>query len=315
MTVVGVRSSSSTGVERYVRLLAGALVAERVEYLCADEPLRGCDAHWHLANSSRSAVWQAPRHRRPYVVTVHDVVPRTAALERAYAHFVYPRIVGRATRIIVHSAYAADLLAERSGVDGARLAVVPHPAPRGPELSRAEARASLGWNESDLVAVLPGASRSVKLIAEALEASAGTPWRIALAGEPRDRALVRLADETGALMLSSPDDAAYQCAIAAADCVLVLRRGSVGETNGPLLDALGARRAVLATATGSIPEVAAGAVELCDPTVVSIHRGLIELADDARRAELEELAGCRASALDWRASARAHRAIFDEVFG
>jgi glycosyltransferase involved in cell wall biosynthesis len=315
MTVAGVRSSSSTGVERYVRLLAGALAAEHVEYLCAAEPVRGCDAHWHLANSSRGVAWQAPRHRRPFVVTVHDVIPRAAVLERAYARFVYPLVVERAVRIIVHSSFAADLLAARSGVDVARLDVVPHPVPRGPSLSRVEARALLGWDGGELVAVLPGAARSVKLVAEALEATAGTPWRLALVGEPRDRGLVRLARESGACVLPSPDYATYQRAFAGADCVLVLRRGSVGETNGPLLDALGAKRAVLATATGSIPEVADGAVELCEPTVRSIRGGLLDLADASRRTELEELAGRRALALDWADSARAHRAIFEEVFG
>ena len=67
-------------------------------------------------------------------------------------------------------------------------------------------------------------------------------------------------------MLPDPSDADYERAIVASDCVLCLRAGSVGETNGPLLDALGAGRAVLATATGSIPEVAGDAALYCDGT-------------------------------------------------
>ena len=126
---------------------------------------------------------------------------------------------------------------------------------------------------------------------------------------------MRLAQRGGALVCESPADGEYQRAVVAADCVLVLRRDSVGETNGPLLDAIGAHRAVLATATGAIPEVAAGAAELCLPDTGSIGRGLAALADDGRRAELETLAASRAEDLDWSASARAHRTIFEEVFG
>ncbi len=163
--------------------------------------------------------------------------------------------------------------------------------------------------------MLPGAVRSVKLVGEAVAAASGSGWRLALVGEPREPELVRLAQRGGALVCSSPADDEYQRAVVAADCVLVLRRDSVGETNGPLLDAIGAHRAVLATATGAIPEVAGDAAELCLPETDSISRGLAALADDGRRNELEALAAIRAADLDWSTSARAHRAIFEEVFG
>jgi glycosyltransferase involved in cell wall biosynthesis len=157
--------------------------------------------------------------------------------------------------------------------------------------------------------------RSVKLVSEAVAAASVSGWRLALVGEPREPDLVDYARGEGAYVRLSPDDATYQRALLAADCVLVLRRDSVGETNGPLLDALGAHRAVLATATGSAPEVAAGAAALCAPETPAIGRGLRALADENRRAELEALAAARAADLTWAASARAHRAIFEEVFG
>jgi glycosyltransferase involved in cell wall biosynthesis len=313
MTVAGIRNAGSTGVERYVRLLAASLAHVGVDYRCGAGPARGSHAHWHLANSSRGALWQTPLHRRPYVVTLHDVVPRTPALAPVYRSLVYPLVLRRAARVIVHSAYAADLLAEIAGIRA--VDVVPHPAPRMPELSRAEARLALGWSGEAPIAVLPGAARAVKLVAEAVAATAGTPWRLALVGEPRDAALVRSARANGALVLPHADETTYQHALLAADCVLVLRRGSVGETNGPLLDALGAGRAVLATATGSIPEVAGGAAELCAPETGSVREGLRLLLDDGRRSELERRTARRGTELDWSASAHAHRAIFEEVFG
>jgi len=315
MKIVGVRSSGSTGVAHYAGLLAESLASRGVEYECSEAPVPGWDAHWHLANSSRAAVWQAPRHERPYVVTVHDVVPRTRALTPFYSGVVYPLAVRRAARVIVHSRMAAELLAARARVALDRIDVIPHPAPRLPPLTREEARAELGWPAGERVAVLPGAIRSVKLVAEALAAAEHTDWRLALVGEPRDRELVRFARDHGAYVSAAPSDNVYQRAVLAADCVLVLRRNSVGESNGPLLDALAAHRAVLATATGAIPEVANGAAELCGSDVPSIRRGLLTLADDCRRSELERLAASRAAELDWSESARAHAALFTEVFG
>jgi glycosyltransferase involved in cell wall biosynthesis len=181
-------------------------------------------------------------------------------------------------------------------------------------LTREEARAELGWSQTEKIAVLPGAVRSVKLVAEAVAAANQSGWRLALVGEPREPDLVTYARGYGALVCESPADELYRRAVVAADCVLVLRRDSVGETNGPLLDAIGAGRAVLATATGAIPEVAGDAAELCEPDTVSIARGLVALADRGRRAELEALAASRARDLDWSVSARAHRSIFEEAF-
>src|SRR5262249_46961149 len=72
MIVTGVRSPRSVGIERYARHLSAALHDAGVDYRCRDRVGRGSAAHFHLANSSRAAVLQAPRLAGPYVLTVHD---------------------------------------------------------------------------------------------------------------------------------------------------------------------------------------------------------------------------------------------------
>ena len=94
--------------------------------------------------------------------------------------------------------------------------------------------------------------------------------------------------------------------------MLVLRRSSVGESNGPLHDALGAGRAVLATAVGSIPEAAGEAALLCAPEPESIRAGLEQLS--AAQAGLEVAARARARELSWQASAAAHAELFRTVW-
>jgi glycosyltransferase involved in cell wall biosynthesis len=87
--------------------------------------------------------------------------------------------------------------------------------------------------------------------------------------------------------------------------VLVLRCRSVGESNGPLLDAIGAGRAVVASAVGSIPEVAAGCARLV-PAGGDLAAAFEELLSADARAGLEARAAARAEELTWAASAARH---------
>ena len=283
MRVTGIHTRTSLGVSRYCARLAEALRAEGVEYVLAERA--GAAPHWHLANSSRRALAEAPLARGPFVVTGHDLRPRTRALEPLYRLVANPLVLRRAAAVVVHSSYAASLLSDRR-----RAHVIPHPATSFPPLERHAARRALGWDDEERVALLPGVPKSAKLVAEA-KASVRRPWRL--------------------VVLGTVDDDTYARAFAGADAVLVLRRDSVGESNGPLLDGLGAGRAILATRVGSIPEVAGEAAVLC--TRGTIARGLEEVWE--RRAELEQRARSRAAELSWAASARAHAALFGEVFG
>jgi glycosyltransferase involved in cell wall biosynthesis len=312
LAVRGVADACSLGVARYARRLREALEEHGVRYALAERPRSG-PAHHHLANSSRALLRDRRGRRYPFAVTVHDVVPRTSVLVPVYRLLAYPRL-REARAVIVHSAFAADLLVREAGSAPARLEVIAHPARRPDEVDRLAARRALGWPEEATIAVLPGVIKAAKLVREALEAVERMPgWQIALAGRIADPGAANAARQQGGLVLADPDDEDYDRAIAAADCVLCLRGGSVGETNGPLLDALGAGRAVLATPTGSIPEVAGEAAAYCEGTADGIRRGLALLGSADVRADLERAASDRASELTWDASAALHAALFREV--
>jgi len=313
LTVAGVANPSSVGIWRYAGHLADALADTAVAYPLVDRP-GGRANHFHLANSARVFLRDVHRLRSPFVVTVHDVVPRTAALLPLYRRLAYPPLRRSDATTIVHSSFAADMLSREGGAPH-RLEVIPHAAPAAQAGDRGAARRSLGWREDELIVVLPGVIKPAKLVLEAMAAVLGAGrMRLALAGKIADRNAARRAQDEGALILADPDDVSYELAIVAADCVLCLRSGSVGETNGPLLDALGAGRAVLATPTGSIPEVAGEAVRYCDGTEAGIRSGLLDLADDRTRDELERAARRRAATLSWEASAAHHADLFREVF-
>jgi glycosyltransferase involved in cell wall biosynthesis len=314
LAVVGVRNPRSYGVARYAARLGEALREERVSYRLEERPPRAGRVHFHLANSSRRFLAGAHGHPSAFVVTVHDVVPRKRSLLPLYRLLAYPRLA-RSAAVVVHTRFAADMLRREMGTVPARLEVIPFPAQQPRRADRSEARRALAWPEDALIAVVPGVIKSVKLAREALEASSGSPnWRVALVGSLGDRDVAKAARAAGALVLAEPRDDDYERAIVASDCVLCLRSGSVGETNAPLLEALGAGRAVLATPTGSIPEVAGDSVLYCDGTPGGIRSGLADLSHSSLRAELERAASARAAGLTWRASARTHASLFREVF-
>lgn len=315
--VSGVHQPRSLGVSRYVERLSAACQQQGLQYLPASAPVGDMLSHFHLGNSSRRVAWQAAREERPFLLTLHDVVPRTRALAPLYRHGVYPFAVARAASLLCHSSFAADLLAREAGIALARIQVVPHPASPAPGLTRSQALAALGLEEGPPLFLLPGVLKRAKLVAEVVEAArpllAAGRLRLVLAGAVTDERTADEARNAGALVLGFPDDAVYRACLAASDCILVVRSRSVGETNGPLLDALGAGRAVLATPTGSIPEVAGDAVHYCEGTDRAIRTGLELLADETVRSALERAAARRALELTWEASAAHHAALFREV--
>src|SRR5262249_11538884 len=229
-----------------------------------------------------------------------------------YRHLVYP-VLRRAAVTVVHSGFAADLL-RHFGSRQRRVEVIPHPAATFASLDRQHARRSLGWEGDAPLLVLPGVLKGSKLVAQALAAAAPLVeqrrLRFALVGSVVDDSIPGLARSCGVDLIAAPSRKAYEQAIAAADCVLVLRESSIGETNGPLLDALGAGRAVLATPIGSIPEVAGDAALYCGPTMADIRASLTILCDPDELAGRAEAARPRAELFRRRLFAPAHQKLF-----
>jgi glycosyltransferase involved in cell wall biosynthesis len=167
--------------------------------------------------------------------------------------------------------------------------------------------------------VVPGILKSAKRIADLVRAAkpllAGGTIRLLLAGRVVDGAAADAARRAGAHVIDRPDDHLYERAIQAADVVVCVRARSVGESNGPLLDAIGAGKAVLASKIGSIPEVAGKAAWYvpADACVSELRSALQALAMPDLRLRRASAAAERAEELSWDAAATAHRELFEQV--
>jgi glycosyltransferase involved in cell wall biosynthesis len=309
---LGVHNPDSLGIGRYVRRLAAAIGELGEEYVPAAAPDRRSRVHLHLGNSSRRVAAQSLSLRRPYLLTVHDVVPRTPVLMPLYRAGIYPLCVRRARRIVVHSAFAAELLRTTAGVDAGRISVIAHPAtePR-PGLDVGAARAALGIADGPPLFVVTGVLKGAKVTDAVVAAAAPLirqgHARLLLAGRVVDRVAVAAALGLGAQVLENPDDLTYDRAVMAADCAVCLRADTVGESNGPVLDAIGAHKPLLCSRIGSMPEVAgAAALYVEDLGVDAIRAGLERLLDEDVREELRAAAARRARECSWARSAQEH---------
>jgi glycosyltransferase involved in cell wall biosynthesis len=318
--IAAVHDPRSLGVHRYVERLAGALAELAIDYRPVSRPCRGTTSHFHLANSTRAVVAHAARQRQPFLLTVHDVVPRAAVLRPAHRAVVVPLCVSRASLVVVHSRHAAELLMRTSAVPARRVVIVAFPATRPRSDDRSAARTALRLEpDGPPLFVLPGVLKAAKLVAETLRAAtpllASGRARLLLAGHVVDERVVSAAEAAGAVVLRDPPGAAYEHAIVAADAVLCMRAASVGETNAPLLDAIGAGRASLVTAVGSAPEVAGDSARVVAASVAGIRRGLEALLDEGERGARAAAACQRARQLTWSAAARRHAELLAEVGG
>lgn len=314
--IEGLRADGSLGVRHYADRLARALADLGINYRPREWAPSDHLRHFHLANSSRTALSAAAGRGEPYVLTIHDVLPRTPALVPVYRAWVWPWIVRRAAAVIVHSEHARQLLAIHAREDAR---VVFHPVSTPAVRDRSAARALLGWGPGAPIVVMPGVAKASKLSREAILACAPLITeglvRCVIAGRVSDPALRAAATRAGLTMIESPSTPIYQAAIVAADLVLVLRSGSVGEANGPLADALGAGRAVVATRSGSIPEHAGDAAIFTEPDVESIRAAILAAIPPAEQSRLEALSRGRRAALNWSRAARQHLEIFSSVWG
>ena len=316
--VAAVHDPRSIGVRGYVERLAVALGELGVDYRPASRPAPGAASHFHLANSTRAVVRHAARDRRPFLLTVHDVIPRTRAVRAAHRAVIVPLCVRRAVRVVVHSNHAASLLVSTAGISTGRVEIVPFPAPVPLSDDRTAARAALGLEADGApLFVLPGVLKPAKLVRETLCAAGPLlergRVRLLLAGQVADERLASEAVAAGAVVLRAPSAADYERAIVASDAVLCARADSVGESNGPLLEAIGAGRASLVTTVGSGPEVAADSGRVVAPTVAGIRAGIEALLDDAERDSRAAAARVLAAELTWERAARRHLELLGEI--
>lgn len=318
--IIAVHDRRSIGIATYVRRLGTAMNAIGVDYRPAARAGDDGTAHFHLANSTRSVLPAAACHRAPFLVTVHDVLPRARVLRPLQRALVAPICFGRASRVVVHSEHAARMLADLGAVDRRRVEIIPHPASTPRFVNAREARLALDIDPAGPpLFVLPGVLKAAKLVREVLWAAEplleAERLRLLLAGHVFDDSLARRAIELGAIVLPDPDVEAYERVIVAADAVICVRGATVGEANGPLLDAIGAGRPSLVSTVGSGPELAAGSARAVAPAPAAIRSGIEALLDAGERQQRAAHARERAAALTWHGAARRHRELLEEMTG
>lgn len=253
----------SLGIRRHAEELATALrnmgqparVAARLD---GPEPV-----HFDFGNASRSLLPSMAR-RRGDLVTVHDVVPRAGWVRYLLAP-AQARVLAR-HHVVVHSQYSAQLL--RRYVPRLQPLVIPlaHQVKKG----QGSQDNGLRQNKSDRrVVIMAGVLKQAKGVGELVVAASGHPdLQVVLVGWVSDKATERTLSSLpeNVSHIRADDDESFLGMLASADFVLAMKRESVGEASGPVVQAHLLGTPVAGLRVGSLPEYCGPGDVLLDPS-------------------------------------------------
>ena len=162
-------------------------------------------------------------------------------------------------------------------MDREQICVIPHARPRWPGVSRARARAALGWDPREHVVLAVGQLIGLKRLDWVLRAcaQAATPWRLVILGEGDLAPLLRVAESLGVtppLVMATDQPEIY---FAAAD---VFTSASATESFGMAhLEAMMSGLPVACTAVGGVPELMGDAGLLLPDDEAAYASGLVHV--------------------------------------
>jgi glycosyltransferase involved in cell wall biosynthesis len=255
-------------------------------------------------------------HRRPVILTAHDLLPREPRLGQAQAQ---RRLYERVSALVVHSHYGRRQLVDRLGVDAAKVHVIHHGAfdhlARLPAVPLARELAAV----EEPVVLFFGLLRPYKGVETLLEAWQGVPGaQLWVVGRPRGVQVERLRQRAGPSVRFVPrfvSDTELPAFFRRADVVVLpYERTERFDHSGVLATALAFGRPILVSDVGGFSEVAEqGAAQLVAPDDADALRAALVslLADPAARQRLA--AGALAAArgpYSWAAAAEATMSLY-----
>lgn len=272
-------SARSFGIGQSARSLVRELVLRNhaAELMPKARETPGHLWHLHYGNSARATLYALLRSKDRSVVSVHDAMPRDPRI-RSTLRELQTRALNR-HRVIAHSQHAKSLLADQ-GVS-ADIAVVPLLLPPAPVERAAVDQLREEWQTGRYERTLVSAGRITggKGLQELLDAARALPQiQLVLLGKSTNRRSRALLETRSANVrhCRAPDDTSFYTGLAAGDALVSIRRSSVGETSGPVVQAHALGTPVLGLKHGSLPEYCSGKDQLLDASATA--RDVLELS-------------------------------------
>jgi glycosyltransferase involved in cell wall biosynthesis len=277
-------------------------------------------------------LWRLGRGAGPRVyVTIHPAdlrrpggAPTLASTYKAVVREVWRRVLPRVDGILCHGEWIRDEVRRQLGLSGARPRWVAQPYPaEGDDLrvDPTQARRDLGLPADAAVVLWFGIIRKNKRLDLAVETLAALPGRyhLVIAGHPAELdpdAIATMIDRSGVTDRVHPvlrylDEDEIPTFFSAADVLLATHDATFLSASGPVADARSYRLPVVVTDTGQLGHYvrAFGVGRASPPQPEAYAAALVSLLEGDTRALTHRITQA-AHALDWRAFANAHLALY-----
>jgi glycosyltransferase involved in cell wall biosynthesis len=254
----------SLGIGRYAKGLEGAM--QQLGW----EPAGAADAdlwHVHYGNSSRLFPMLLRPTRKPVVLTVHDVLPRSPRLRRLVGAGIARAWQRKASVTVVHNSYARQLL-------GGKAEVVPMYAFSSLQSPRQHAGLRVG------VFGRFAAHKGLSWVQEAFRSIPPTaPIHLTLCGQG---AAQQGAEWGNVTVIDRPTNEQFDRELATMDLIVAARLDSVGESSALIPQALASGVAVLYNPESARQNDIGGAgIEV--RSSAELRDALLQLAADPQR--------------------------------
>ncbi len=282
---------------------------------------RSTISHFHFSNSTRRTLISIPFFRaRKKVVTLHDIKPRCKWVPKTFIKIIYLYLNIFADRFIVHSAYAKAMFMDiASFIPSEKISIIPLGCEIWDDNNNSHnLRTHYGLNDADLIFSMvgsikdPGQLEAIRIFSE-LDLPNAKLIIIGGTSNKKHRKFIEDHLRNNMMYLGFVDDNILLDHIKLSDFLISYRLESVGESSGPMLQAIGSGTPIICSNVGSFPEVV-GEAGIIVRNANELRNTLKELHNSPSiKREIAECVNIQRLKYNWKNIAKSHHLLYNSL--
>lgn len=320
--------SNAGGIGDYVKLLQQSLLEYRIKCRLVTGMKYSMEKvdllHYQMGNSSWKVGSDIFFHNHvPKVITLHDMLPRRKLPRKIYP-LVLKQVLKQADIIILHSNHALNMFKRLYGPEILQKVEI---LPQGSKIltiSKEFARHKLKLHTGKFIFLVPGnvkPSKGIDDIIHAFKEIRENNATLIIVGAGKKRYLESLKnlckDDKRIFFWGFATENELDLLLSASDVVVLYKNETLGETSAILHRAIGAKKPVISSDTGSNPETLRGygiVVRSRAPYLLANCMREVMINTNLRVKAIKGMS-CLAEEYSWKSVAESHMALYRNLIG